>query len=71
VVFDLDLTRNRPDAWCHRGVARVLLTEVSRLARQRGCLRLQLRCHRRRDDAHTFYRRLGFDETHLSFDREL
>jgi phenylalanyl-tRNA synthetase beta chain len=22
VVFDLDVTRNRPDAWCHRGVAR-------------------------------------------------
>jgi phenylalanyl-tRNA synthetase beta chain len=24
VVFDLDLTRNRPDAWCHLGVARDL-----------------------------------------------
>ena len=28
VVFDLDLTRNRPDAWCHRGVARDLAAHL-------------------------------------------
>ena len=55
----------------HRGVARVLLADASRRARQAGATRLYLRCHRRRDDAHAFYRALGFDETHLTFDRAL
>jgi phenylalanyl-tRNA synthetase beta chain len=30
VVFDLDLTRNRPDAWCHLGVARDLAAHLGR-----------------------------------------
>jgi GNAT superfamily N-acetyltransferase len=55
----------------HRGVARVLLADVSRRARQAGAARLTLRCHRRRDDAHAFYRGQGFDETALAFDRPL
>ncbi|MBK7860377.1 MAG: GNAT family N-acetyltransferase [Archangiaceae bacterium] len=55
----------------HRGVARALLAEVSRRARQAGAATLYLRCHRRRDDAHAFYRAQGFDETHLTFNREL
>ena len=55
----------------HRGIARVLLADVARRARQAGAQHLTLRCHRRRDDAHTFYRALGFDETHLTFDRGL
>lgn len=28
VVYDLDLTRNRPDAWCHLGVARDLAARL-------------------------------------------
>ena len=55
----------------HRGVGRTLLSEVCRLARQAGCRRLELSSHRRRDDAHAFYRSQGFDETHLCFHREL
>ena len=55
----------------HRGVARVLLADVSRRARQSGATKLQLRCHHRRDDAHAFYRAQGFEETHLTFDRPL
>jgi GNAT superfamily N-acetyltransferase len=55
----------------HRGVARVLLADVTRRARQAGATELNLRSHRRRDDAHGFYRAQGFDETHLTFDRKL
>ena len=55
----------------HKGVARVLLADASRRARQSGATRLTLRSHRRRDDAHAFYRALGFEETHLTFDRPL
>jgi GNAT superfamily N-acetyltransferase len=55
----------------HRGVARVLIADACRRARQMGANRLTLRCDRRRDDAHAFYRAQGFDETHLTFDRAL
>ena len=55
----------------HRGAARVLLADASRRARQAGAAKLYLRCDRRRDDAHAFYRAQGFDETHLTFDRAL
>lgn len=55
----------------HRGVARLLLSDAARRARQAGASRLMLRCHRRRDDAHAFYRAQGFEETHLTFDRPL
>lgn len=55
----------------HRGVARVLLADAARRARQAGAAKLYLRCHLRRDDAHAFYRAQGFDETHLTFDRTL
>jgi GNAT superfamily N-acetyltransferase len=55
----------------HRGVARALIAEAARRARQQGATRLSLRCHRRRDDAHAFYRAQGFEETHLTFDRAL
>jgi GNAT superfamily N-acetyltransferase len=55
----------------HRGVARLLLSDLARRARQAGASKLYLRCHRRRDAAHAFYRAQGFDETHLTFDRTL
>jgi GNAT superfamily N-acetyltransferase len=55
----------------HRGVARTLITDACRSARQAGASKLYLRCNLRRDDAHAFYRAQGFDETHLTFDLAL
>jgi GNAT superfamily N-acetyltransferase len=55
----------------HRGVARALIVEASLRARQQGATLLYLRCDRRRDDAHGFYRAQGFEETHLTFERPL
>ena len=55
----------------HRGIARTLITDACRRARQAGASKLYLRCNRRRDDAHAFYRAQGFDETHLTFDLSL
>ncbi|MFZ5468537.1 MAG: GNAT family N-acetyltransferase [Myxococcota bacterium] len=55
----------------HRGVARALLAEIEAVARRSGCTRLHLRSHLRRDDAHAFCRAVGFEETHLDFEREL
>ncbi|HID9454598.1 TPA: GNAT family N-acetyltransferase [Serratia marcescens] len=44
------------------GVGRRLLAEGEALARRRGCDRLEVHCHSRRERAHAFYRREGFVE---------
>ncbi len=55
----------------HRGVARGLLVEAQAIARRAGCTVMHVRSNRARDEAHGFYRALGFDETHLTFDKPL
>jgi GNAT superfamily N-acetyltransferase len=40
-------------------------------ARRRGCAMVQLTTDKRRDDAHRFYRRLGFVATHEGMKLEL
>lgn len=44
------------------GVGQRLLAEGEALARQRGCGRLEVHCHSRRERAHAFYLREGFVE---------
>ena len=41
------------------------------LARQAGCYKVALTSNKLRDDAHRFYRRLGFIATHKGFRIEL
>jgi len=55
----------------HRGVARALIAEAQAIARRANCQVMHLRTNRSRDDAHSFYRALGFEETHLTFDKPL
>jgi GNAT superfamily N-acetyltransferase len=55
----------------HRGVARALVAEAQSLARREHCVLLHLRSNRSRDDAHGFFRAMGFDETHLTFEKKL
>ena len=55
----------------HRGVARVLVSHAVAWARREGCDRVFVRVHARRDDAHAFFRAIGFEETHLCFDWSL
>lgn len=54
-----------------RGVARTLLTAVEKLARDEDCEVLFLRSNKRRSDAHAFYRTVGYEETHLTFNKQL
>ena len=54
-----------------RGVARKLLEAVEDAARGEGCDLLFLRTNQQRDDSHAFYRDNGFQETHLTFNKEL
>ena len=59
-------------AGCRRGGgARKLLEAVEDAARGEGCDLLFLRTNQQRDDSHAFYRDNGFQETHLTFNKEL
>lgn len=44
-----------------------LIEECIRLARERGCVLVQLTSDATRVDAHHFYERLGFEPTHVGF----
>ena len=55
----------------HLGVGRALLAAAEGWARRNGCLSLHLRCRHTRDEAHGFYRAMGFEETHLDFEKSL
>lgn len=53
------------------GVGRALLAAVETEARARGCELVFLTTAERRDDAHEFYRRLGWEETGRRFAKML
>jgi len=55
----------------HQGVGRLLVRELERRARIAGCTRLRVRLPRRDDAAHSFFARMGFEDTHVAFDRAL
>lgn len=48
-----------------------LMKEAIRLAREGGCGIVQLTSDNRRSRAHLFYRRLGFEQSHYGFKKEL
>lgn len=50
------------------GVGRALARAAAEIAREAGCEKLYVRTNRRRQESPPFYRSLGFEETHLTFD---
>jgi GNAT superfamily N-acetyltransferase len=50
-----------------RGIGEALVMEMEAEARRRGCCLIYLTTAERRDDAHAFYRRVGFEETGRRF----
>jgi GNAT superfamily N-acetyltransferase len=54
-----------------RGVGRALVAHVEERARREGCVQLDLSSSERRDDAHAFYRRLGFADVSRRFVKDL
>lgn len=54
-----------------RGIGEALMRELESEARLRGCCLLFLTTARRRDDAHAFYERIGFEETGKRFAKPL
>lgn len=53
------------------GIGRKLLAEALALCRERGCCLAELSCGMRRQDAHRFYEREGFTNTHCRFTKPL
>jgi GNAT superfamily N-acetyltransferase len=54
-----------------RGIGGALMEAAEREARRRGCVLLFLTTAERREEAHRFYRRLGFEETGRRFAKSL
>ena len=53
------------------GVGRALTRAAADIAREAGCEKLYVRTNRRRQESPPFYRSLGFEDTHLTFDLPL
>ncbi len=54
-----------------RGIGGALVQAAVEAARDGGCYRVQLTSNVVRADAHRFYRRLGFEPTHMGFKLQL
>jgi GNAT superfamily N-acetyltransferase len=54
-----------------QGIGRAMMQQALRLARDAGCYKLTLSSNIRRDDAHRFYRSLGFAQHGWSFRLDL
>lgn len=54
-----------------RGIGELLVRAAEQRARGRGCDRMELHCDVRRDAAHRFYARLGYEDAPKYFRRSL
>ncbi|MGC1420052.1 MAG: GNAT family N-acetyltransferase [Acidimicrobiales bacterium] len=54
-----------------RGIGAALMAAAEALAIERGCYRVQLTSNTKREDAHRFYRRLGYSQSHQGFKKLL
>ncbi|MCH8814406.1 MAG: GNAT family N-acetyltransferase [Chloroflexi bacterium] len=55
------------DAARGRGHGEALIREAIEIARRAGCYKLTLTSNNKRTDAHRFYERVGFKQTHRGF----
>jgi GNAT superfamily N-acetyltransferase len=56
------------DSRYHRkGIGRLLMEQAIRYAREAGCYKVSLLSHKKRLEAHDFYRSMGFEESALGF----
>lgn len=54
-----------------QGIGKKLLHQLEVIAREKGIRQLEVTSNKKRVNAHRFYLREGFGETHLKFTREL
>jgi GNAT superfamily N-acetyltransferase len=54
-----------------QGIGALLEAKANEIAKQRGCVRIELHGHQWRNDAHRFYQRLGYQESPKYFFKNL
>lgn len=59
------------EAYRSRGIGRELFREACRLAREQGCMQVEVCCNRLRLDAHRFYEREGMKKYHFKLTMNL
>lgn len=57
--------------YCQQGIGEALLSAIEQRAQRLGCCLIFLTTADRRDGAHAFYRRIGFEETGRRFAKSL
>ena len=59
------------NAFRGQGLGEQMIREALEIAREEGCTLAQLTTDARREDAHRFYERLGFERSHVGMKRAL
>ncbi len=54
-----------------RRIGEAMMQDAENRARAAGCSLMQLTTNRNRAEAHRFYQRLGFEDSHLGFKKSL
>lgn len=55
----------------NRGVGKALFAEACRLAKEAGCVQIEVACNQLRTDTHRFYEREGMHNFHFKFSKPL
>ena len=55
----------------NRGIGKMILNELERIATENECARIEVASNKRRTDAHRFYIREGFADTHIKMTKEI
>jgi GNAT superfamily N-acetyltransferase len=54
-----------------KGIGREMMLWAIERAKAKGCVSMQLATHKERENAHRFYEKLGFEQTHLGMKLKL
>jgi GNAT superfamily N-acetyltransferase len=54
-----------------QGIGREMMLWATELAKEQGCVSMQLTTHKNRSDAHRFYASLGFAKSHVGMKLKL
>ncbi len=58
-------------AYRNQGIGKTMLAAARRLAREAGCVQIEVACNQLRADTHRFYLREGMHNFHFKFSRNL
>lgn len=59
------------ESYRNQGIGKELLESACELAREQGCVQIEVDCNKLRLDAHRFYAREGMHDFHLKFSKNL